>query len=224
VSESDLVAEQFEDAEQQLETATLGMWAFLATEVLFFGVMFVAYAALRLRWPQQFAEGSRDLKLWLGGINTAVLLTSSLLVAIAVHAIRVGQNRLVVWLLIATIILGFGFLAIKGTEYHLESKEHLVPGVNFSPSPEMEKLPPDKRTPRPDQEKLFMLFYFVMTGFHALHVTVGLGVLAVMAVLAKRGLINAEYPNPLQISALYWHFVDIVWIFLYPALYLLKLG
>ena len=223
--ESDIVAEQFEDAEQQLEASMLGMWTFLATEILFFGVLFVSFELLRLRWHEAFAQGSRELLLWAGGINTAVLLTSSLLVALMVRAAKLGNNKQVIWLLLGAIVLGVAFLGIKATEYYVEAQEHLVPGINFSTIPPHEAhLPPEQQHPRPDPQRLFMLFYFIMTGFHALHMIAGIGVLSVMAVLTWRGHFSPEYHNPLEISGLYWHFVDVVWIFLYPCLYLLKWG
>ena len=222
--DSPLVAEQFEDAEQQLETSNMGMWTFLSTEILFFGGMFFCYFIYRMRWPDAFARGSRDLQMVLGGVNTLVLLTSSLLMALAIHAAKHGNNKHVVWLLLGTIGLCCGFLGIKGTEYCLEAKDQLVPGIQFSAvPPHPEDKSPEERAPRPDQERLFMLFYFIMTGFHALHMIIGIGVLSVMVVLTRRGMFSANYHNPLEIAGLYWHFVDVVWIFIYPCLYLLKI-
>ena len=217
------VAQQFEDMEQQTHSATLGMWAFLATEVLFFGVLFTAYTVCRTRWQAQFLEGSRDLKLWLGGVNTAVLLTSSLFMALAVRAAAAGNNRRLIANLLITAVLGVAFLGFKATEYTIEAHEHLVPGINFTtvPPDEADK-PPAEQHQRPEQEKLFMIFYFIMTGFHALHMIVGISVMAVLIVLAYRRHFSAEYHSPVEVAGLYWHFVDIVWVFLYPALYLLR--
>lgn len=225
MSRSAYVHEQFEDLEQQTHSATLGMWTFLATEVLFFGVLFTAYTMYRIRWPDAFRRGSEDLKLWIGGANTAVLLTSSLFMALAVRAAAMGANRWVILHLCLTIVLGVTFLGLKGTEYYLEAKEHLVPGVNFTTvAPDEANKPPSEQHPRPVQQRLFMQFYFIMTGLHAIHMIVGISLLTVLAVLTKRGHYNTEYHNPIEMAGLYWHFVDVVWVFLYPALYLLRQG
>ena len=217
--------QQFEDFEQQTFSATLGMWTFLATEVLFFGVLFTAYAMYRTRWPEAFREGSVNLKVFLGGSNTLVLLTSSLFVALAARAAKLGQRKPLLIFLCLTWFLGWAFLGIKATEYTIETEEHLVPGINFTTiSPEEAKLPPAQQHPRPDQMRLFMLFYFIMTGFHALHMIVGIGLFSVLIYLTWRGRFSAEYNNPIEIGALYWHFVDLVWVFLYASLYLLRQG
>ncbi len=219
------LGEQFEDAEQQRQAASLGMWAFLSTEVLFFGALFAAYFVYRVRYPEAFRHGSQDMKLWLGGINTAVLLTSSLTMAMVVHAASRGDNRRIQLYLIATMILGVAFLGIKATEYTMEVREHLVPGVNFTtiPPDEVSK-PASQQHPRPEQQRLFMIFYFIMTGLHAIHMIVGISVLATLYVLTRRGWFSAHYHNPIENAGLYWHFVDIVWVFLYPCLYLLRQG
>jgi cytochrome c oxidase subunit 3 len=216
VFESDeFPAEQFADPHQQEVTATLGMWTFLATEVLFFGGMFLAFYVYRLRWPQSFAFGATELKWYLGGINTAVLLGSSFCMAMAVQAGRAGDARRIIRWLVLTAVLGVVFLGIKGTEYAIEYHDHLVPVLNYSSvSPEGEA--------RPAEVPLFMTFYFVMTGFHALHMIIGLGVLGTLMWMARRGKFDAAYHNPVEIGGLYWHFVDMVWVFLYPTLYLLR--
>lgn len=225
MSKAAFVEQQFEDMEQQTHAATLGMWVFLATEVLFFGVLFTSYTVCRTRWPDAFRHGSQDLKLWIGGINTAVLLTSSFFMALAVRSAALGNNRHVVVFLGITILFGLAFLGLKGVEYTLEAEEHLVPGINFTTIPPDEvNLPADQQHPRPEQERLFMIFYFIMTCFHALHMIVGVSVLGTLAVLTRRGHFSAAYHNPIEIAGLYWHFVDIVWVFLYPALYLLRQG
>jgi cytochrome c oxidase subunit 3 len=208
-------AEQFEDTQQQSLAATLGMWTFLATEVLFFGVLFTGFYMYRMRWPDAFADGAKDLKWYLGGINTAVLLGSSYFVALAVEAARSGDRRRIVRNLLIAIALGVIFIGIKFTEYGIEYHDHLVPSLNFSSvSPEGQ--------PRATQEQIFMTYYFVMTGFHALHMIVGLCVLAVIAFFARRGKFSAAYHNPVEIAGLYWHFVDLVWVFVFPTLYLLR--
>jgi cytochrome c oxidase subunit 3 len=215
--------QQFEDMEQQTHTATLGMWVFLATEVLFFGALFTSYIVCRTRWPLAFRDGSRDLELWIGGANTAVLLTSSLFMAIAVRAAAMGNNPAVVKFLWITIVFGLAFLGLKAIEYTIETHEHLIPVINFTTiPPDQTNLPFSQQHPRPQQERLFMCFYFIMTGFHALHMIVGVGVLLTLVVLTRHGHFSAEYHNPIEIAGLYWHFVDIVWVFLYPALYLLR--
>jgi cytochrome c oxidase subunit III len=210
-------AEQFRDTEQQFVAATLGMWTFLATEVLFFGVLFLSFYVYRLRWTDAFAHGARDLKWYLGCLNTAILLGSSYAMALAVHAARNGQNRKLMHRLLLTIALGVVFIGIKFTEYGIEYHEQLVPRLNYSDiSPTGE--------PRPMQVHLFMTFYFVMTAFHALHMIAGLTVLSVLAIFARRGKFSAAYHNPVELAGLYWHFVDMVWVFLFPTLYLLRHG
>ncbi|HWB54427.1 MAG TPA: cytochrome c oxidase subunit 3, partial [Tepidisphaeraceae bacterium] len=155
------VEQQFEDIEQQTHTATLGMWTFLATEILFFGVLFVSYMVCRTRWPVAFMHGSRDLFLWIGGVNTAILLTSSFFMALAVRAASLGNTRHIIIFLCITIFFGLSFLGMKGFEYAKDAHELLVPGINFSTiPPEDQGKPPAEQHPRPKQEQLFMLFYF----------------------------------------------------------------
>jgi cytochrome c oxidase subunit 3 len=203
------VAEQFDDMPQQQEAATLGMWTFLATEILFFGVLFMSYIAFRYSYPREFAEASRHTIVLFGTVNTAVLLTSSLTMALAVHAAQEGRNKALFRYLLLTIFLALCFLGVKGLEYHEDLKEQLWPGRHF-------------KAELPAQAQIFWFLYWVMTGFHALHVTVGVGVLSVIAWMAWRQKFSPAYYNPVDISALYWHFVDIVWIWLYPLLYLIN--
>ena len=209
-----IVAEQFDDGSfdetgQQREAATLGMWTFLATEVLFFGVLFMSYLAYRVVYPETFAEASHHTYVMLGGINTAVLLTSSLTMALAVGAAQAGRRKALVGWLIVTALIGTVFLGIKGYEYFREYQDHLVPAVNFSFD-----------GPHPAQVEIFYYLYFVMTGLHAIHLTIGIGVVSVMAFLASRGHFSSEYHSPVENTGLYWHFVDIVWVFLFPIIYL----
>jgi cytochrome c oxidase subunit III len=203
------VAHQFDDAEQQRLASELGMWVFLATEVMFFGAMILAYTVYRFEYPAPFAHASQHLDAIVGGINTAVLLGSSFTVALAVHAVRVGARRLLLGALGATIVLGTVFLAIKGYEWHHHYREGLVPGVRFL-----------ETGPEAPAIGLFFWLYFAMTGVHALHLTIGIGVMTVIALLVWRGHFSPAYHNPVEIAGLYWHFVDIVWIFLLPLLYL----
>ena len=202
------LAEHFEEMPQQKEAATLGMWAFLATEVLFFGVMFMGYITYRHEYPGAFAAASRHTLLALGTLNTALLLTSSLSVALAIHAVRSDQPRNGVRFLFITVSLGLAFLIVKGFEYRSDLHEHLWPGKDF-------------RSDLPPQAQIFWFLYWVMTGVHALHVTVGLGLLSVVMFLTHRRRFSGAYYTPVEMAGLYWHFVDIVWIFLYPLLYLI---
>jgi cytochrome c oxidase subunit 3 len=206
-----ILAHQFDDLEQQLEADRLGMWAFLATEVMFFGGLFVCFTVYRTTYPRGFAEGARHLKLWLGAVNTAVLLSSSLTVVLAVHSARHGRRKLIGGLCLATILLGAVFLSIKATEYLLEYREGLVPLFNFT-----------YQGPLAREVNLFLRFYFIMTAIHALHMIIGIGVFSILAFRALKGRYTPEYHNPVEVAGLYWHFVDLVWIFLFPVLYLLQ--
>jgi cytochrome c oxidase subunit III len=204
------VAHHFADLEQQQEANLLGMWTFLATEVLFFGGLFAAYLIFRTLYPAAFVEGSHHLDVVLGTINTAILLTSSLTIVLAVRDVQGGEQRRAALLLIATLALGVVFLGIKGYEYYHKFEEGLIPGVNFA-----------LETANAGPVILFFFLYFVMTGLHAIHMIIGIGVLAYMAWQTRRGAYQADY-MPVEMLALYWHFVDIVWIFLFPLLYLVS--
>ncbi len=171
--------------------------------------------------PEAFAAASRQLNVVLGSINTAVLLSSSLTVALAVRAGQTGDRRQQVRYLLLTMLLGVAFLAIKGVEYSEEFEKHLVPGLHFST--QALRLPTGVSELVVRRAELFFVFYFFMTGLHAFHMIVGLGVFAVIAVMAARGRFTPEYHTPLELAGLYWHFVDIVWVFLYPLLYLIDL-
>ena len=205
------LAHQFDDLEQQREAATLGMWVFLVTEVLFFGGLFAAYSVYRSWYPDAFAAASHELVVWAGTTNTAVLITSSLTMALAVHAAQTGERRLLIVFLMLTLLLGAAFLVIKAFEYYTEFAEHHVPGFDFQFEPEHFR-----------HAQIFFSLYFVMTGLHALHMIIGLGIMAVLATLTWRGRFSPEYHSPIEIGGLYWHFVDIVWIFLFPMLYLIN--
>ncbi|MEX0938560.1 MAG: cytochrome c oxidase subunit 3 family protein [Pirellulales bacterium] len=208
------VAHHFDDATQQAHSATLGMWLFLATEVLFFGGMFLGYAQYRYLYPHAFAEGSHHLDVVLGTINTGILLASSLSVAMAIHGAQLGHRKTLIRLLVVTIVLGIAFLGIKAYEYWHKYQEHLVPGRRFDPH-----VPAGEAAPPPEME-LFFSFYFTMTAVHALHMVIGIGVMIALVVMASRHRFSAEYYTPVEMSGLYWHFVDIVWVFLFPLLYL----
>jgi len=209
------VAEQFDDLEQQHEAATLGMWAFLATEVLFFGALFTGYTVYRFTYAHSWVDASRHLKESLGGINTLVLLTSSLTMALAVREAQLMDRKRTIRFLLMTIGLGVLFLGIKLTEYKTEWREGLVPRYHFN----YVSTDPAVETPKVE---LFMTFYFIMTMLHATHMIIGLGVLATLCVLLRRGHLDLTVPNFIEMTGLYWHFVDIVWIFLFPLLYLVR--
>ena len=205
------LAHHFDDLAQQKEAATLGMWVFLVTEVLFFGGLFAAYSIYRSWYPDAFAAASHSLDITFGAVNTAVLITSSLTMALAVRASQTGERTLVLLFLAATMALGMVFLGIKAVEYAAKFTEHHVPGPAFHFEEEALS----------SNAQLFFSLYFVMTGLHALHMIVGLGIMTWMLVWAWNGTITKEYASPIEISGLYWHFVDIVWIFLFPLLYLI---
>jgi cytochrome c oxidase subunit 3 len=215
------VAHQFESMEQQRSTASLGMWTFLATEVMFFGGLFAGYCVYRFTSPAAFALASRHLSPTLGSINTAVLLTSSLAVALAVRAGQTGDRKWQVRYLLLTIVLGLAFLGIKAVEYRMEFRENLVPFWNFSA--QALHPPADASRRLIGQAEMFFVFYFFMTGLHAVHMIIGIGVFAAITVMAQRGRFTPQYHTPLELAGLYWHFVDIVWVFLYPLLYLVDL-
>jgi cytochrome c oxidase subunit III len=204
------LAHHFDSLAQQSEASTLGMWVFLATEVLFFGGLFATYAIYRNWYPDAFAAASHELDVTLGTINTAVLIASSLTMALAVHAAQLGQRRPLMLFLVVTMILGAAFLGIKSIEYYHKFVEHHVPGPSF----EFEKA-------HMRHAQIFFSLYFVMTGLHALHMIIGIGIMLVMLWWSWRGTITSDYYSPIEISGLYWHFVDIVWIFLFPLLYLI---
>lgn len=206
-----LVAEQFDDREQQHEAASFGMWIFLATEVMFFGGLFASYTIFRNSYYSAFAAGSHHLVVKFGATNTAVLILSSLTMALAVHAAQTGKRRALVGFLVATLVLGLTFLGIKWFfEWTPDYQEGWAPGLNWTVA-----------GAESGHIELFMFFYFMMTGVHALHMIVGIGMLTVLIALASRGHFPPERPNAVEMAGLYWHFVDIIWIFLFPLLYLI---
>lgn len=212
-----VVAHQFDDIEQQREAESLGMWVFLATEVLIFGALFAGYAAYRAWYTHDFEAASGKLNILIGGINTVVLLTSSLTMALSVHAAHVGRQKALVWCLVLTAVLGTGFMAFKAIEYYTDYRDGLMPPAAFNPD-EWRTLP---EPADPDHVRLFLVFYYVMTGLHAVHLTVGIGIMVWLIVLARRGNFGPDHYSPVEVAGLYWHFVDVVWIFLLPLLYLI---
>jgi cytochrome c oxidase subunit III len=199
----------FQTLDQQHEAATLGMWVFLVTEVMFFGGLLMAYLLYRIWYPEAWAEGSLDLDIRLGGFNTVVLIASSLTMAFAVRASQTGAQKATVRLLVLTMILGLTFLVVKAFEYEHKWELNHIPGANF--------IYPGPHAP---QVEIFMSLYFALTGLHALHMVIGVGLLSVITWMAHRRRFSPEWYTPVEISGLYWHFVDIVWIFLFPLLYL----
>jgi cytochrome c oxidase subunit 3 len=204
------VAHQFEDAEQQRETVNLGMWSFLITEIMMFGALFTAYFYYRQLYPEAWMDGSNHLNYILGAINTAVLICSSLTMALAVHAAQQGKKGKTIIFLLGTMALGTTFLGVKVIEYSDKWTHHLIPGHGFI-----------FEGPFANQVELFYVFYFTMTGLHALHMIVGLGILSWLVYMAYKGKFTKEYNAPVEMTGLYWHFVDIVWIYLFPFLYLI---
>jgi cytochrome c oxidase subunit 3 len=202
---------QYATLEQQGETAQLGIWVFIATETIFLGALIFAYFVYRISYPEQFAETGKDAIFWAGSINLFLLLTSSLTMVLAINAVAQGRLREGKWLLLATALLGITFLCIKGYEYYLDyAKSHVVPGVHFEIKPESAPV-----------GVLFWTFYYCGTGLHATHLTIGIGLIFYMLWRLHRGGITPAYYAPLEVVGLYWSFVDAVWIFLYPSIYLL---
>jgi cytochrome c oxidase subunit III len=219
VEHQEALHHQFVDAEQQRNAASLGMWLFLGTEVMFFGGMFCAYLIYRLWYFPEFAAGSRSLDIWLGTVNTAVLICSSLTVALGVRAAQMGKRRLLVVLLLLTLVFGLGFLGIKGVEWHDKFVEHHVPGISFSADDLIEHYP-DLHID-PSRTQIYFSLYFAMTGLHALHMIIGVGIFCYLTYYAWKGRYTPKYHTPVEIGGLYWHFVDLIWIYLFPLLYLI---
>jgi cytochrome c oxidase subunit III len=194
-----------------LELNVLGMWLFLASEVMFFGGLFTGYIVYRFLYPEAFAEASRHLDIFLGAVNTVILLTSSLTMALAVNAIQRGNRRLLMVFLVATMLLGTVFLGIKGWEYVHKFEEGLYPGGVFVfPGPYAR------------EARLFFSLYFSMTGLHAIHMIGGILFMGLLVILAWRGKFSQHRYDTIELTGLYWHFVDIIWIFLFPLLYLIE--
>ena len=216
----------FESVEQQREASAFGMWLFLLTEIMFFGGMFTAYLIYRNWYYPAFVAGSNTLNVWYGTINTAVLICSSFTMAMGVWCAEVRRKSGLVLFLVLTILLGLVFLGIKYVEYSEKFELHHVPGANFS----IEKFvhPDDPaKTPAlaPDmaaKTQVYFSLYFAMTGMHALHMIIGISVLLFLVYRARQGAYTNGYVQPIEYFGLYWHFVDIVWIFLFPLLYLIN--
>jgi cytochrome c oxidase subunit III len=240
---------QFETLEQQKETSTLGMWIFLMTEVLFFGGLFMTYTINRHAYGAAFGFGGNTLDLKLGGMNTVILILSSLTMAMSVWAAQVGKKKQITGFLIATLILGSAFLGVKAIEYKQKYDHHLIPGHSFDIgfcarsaeacglsekdlATEREELEravavEDKNDPGNglanlnSHAQLYFSLYFGMTGLHALHMIIGAGLLVWLIIESFRERYGPGYNTPVEVTGLYWHFVDIVWIYLFPLLYLI---
>jgi cytochrome c oxidase subunit 3 len=212
------LAHHFVSMEQQKEAGMVGMWLFLLTEVMFFGGLFLAYTIYRTIYPEGFLYGSHLLNVPLGGTNTVVLIVSSLTMAMAVYYSQKGEKKKLVGFLTVTLVLGLAFLVIKYFEYASKIHDNLFPAVGlYAPAPDgPHGVPLELQQP----VRVFLWIYFMMTGLHALHMIVGAGILITLILMARKGKFTKNYNSPVEISGLYWHFVDIVWIFLFPLLYL----
>jgi cytochrome c oxidase subunit 3 len=208
------VAHQFHDIEQQREAASFGMWVFLSTEILIFGALFTGYAAYRVSYSHDFEAVSGKLNILVGGINTVVLLTSSLTMVLSVYAAHADRQRMLIWCLLLTALLGTTFMVFKAIEYYADYRDNLMPGAAFDANEWY-------GVANPERVKLFLAFYYIMTGLHAVHLTIGIGIMAWLIVLAAKGRFGPARYDPIEVSGLYWHFVDVVWIFLLPLLYLI---
>jgi cytochrome c oxidase subunit III len=218
----------FETEEQQREAGSFGMWLFLLTEIMFFGGLFFAYLLYRNWYYDAFVPASNYLSVTLGGINTAILITSGFFMALAVWAAEVRKKQFLVIALILTTLFGLAFIGVKYVEWHDEWVHHHVPGAAFDISefvnPSAHGITDQKAIP-PDMAQhcqIFFFLYFAMTGMHALHMIIGIGLLVWLILRAQRGDFTAGYVAPIENFGLYWHFVDIVWLFLFPLLYLIN--
>ena len=200
---------QYATLAQQRETAQLGMWGFIATETLFFGALIFTYFIYRNAYPHDFALAGKDAVLWCGSVNIGLLLTSSLTMVLAIDAAAEGRRHSLVFWLVATVFLGVAFICIKGFEWYLDYQDHVVPAVNFVFKPG-----------EGPAAELFWVFYFIATPLHALHLSIGIGLVLYMLARVRRGELTPAYYAPLEVVGLYWSFVDTVWVFLYPAIYL----
>ncbi|HKD14921.1 MAG TPA: cytochrome c oxidase subunit 3 family protein [Candidatus Angelobacter sp.] len=230
---------QFDSMEQQREASTFGMWVFLLTEIMMFGGLFAAYLIYRIKYYDAFVAGSSSIDVTWGFINTLVLIGSSLTMALAVSAAQRAWRRGAQIFIVLTMILGSVFLGVKAIEYHQKYVEHHIPGGVFGAFDAVSDYPgedhniywdlvnKEHRTPEAakqiaDQTQIFFCFYFAMTGLHALHMIIGLILMTWLLVQVQRLNIGPEYYTPVELSGLYWHFVDIVWIYLFPLLYLIN--
>jgi cytochrome c oxidase subunit 3 len=239
----------FDDVGQQHESSMLGMWAFLATEVMFFGGLFAAYAIYRSRWPDAFGAASRMLNIPLGAVNTGILLVSSLTMAMAVRASQLGDRKAIVRNLLLTMLFGTAFLGVKAVEWTADYEEHLIPsirwdwdhakaehakkhGAEHQPAAEARAEVTEGSPERNDMRveplsesqraEMFFVLYFFMTGLHAIHLIIGVVLVGIIAYLTHTRWLTGAGATQIEVTGLYWHFIDIVWVFLYPLLYLIE--
>jgi cytochrome c oxidase subunit 3 len=205
---------QFDTEAQQKDASTLGMWIFLITEIMFFGGMFAVYTVYRSWYPDVFAIASSSLNEIIGALNTGVLLLSSFTMVMAVRAGQLGQQKAIVMFLILTLLFGGIFLGVKAYEWNQKFEEHHIPGQAAFHLDGV--LPEDQ-----GHAQLFFSIYFAMTGLHALHMVIGVGILLTLIVQTRKGRYSASYYTPVDVAGLYWHFVDVIWIFLFPLFYLI---
>ena len=203
---------QYANLEQQGDTAELGMWAFLVNETIFFGALIFTYFLYRWSYPHEIEVAAKDAVLWCGSVNFVLLLTSSLTMVLAVNAAGQGERRAMVHWLVATAALGFIFLGVKGFEYHLDFDDKVVPVIDYLAKPGEGRF-----------GEMFWIFYWIATGLHAIHLTIGIGLVLYMLLWRiRRGEITPTYYAPLEVVGIYWSFVDTVWLFLYPCIYLVR--
>jgi cytochrome c oxidase subunit III len=200
---------QYATLAQQGETAQFGMWVFIATETLFFGALIFTYFVYRNAYPEELAHAGKDAVLWCGSVNIGILLTSSLTMVLSINAAAEGRRRDLRFWLLATAFLGIAFICVKGYEWYSDYNDQVVPAVNFLMKPG-----------EAPAGELFWVFYFIATGLHALHLSIGISLLGYMLLRVRRGDLTPAYYAPLEVVGLYWSFVDTVWIFLFPAIYL----
>jgi cytochrome c oxidase subunit 3 len=213
-----LLQEQFESLEHQHQTALVSMWIFLVTELMLFGSLFVSLSVYRYYYPEASSTASHKLNWIIGSMNGCVLIVSSMFMGLAVHEAKLGRSKRIALFLMCTACFGILFDCLKGLEYYTDWRDQLIPGWKFDESEWI-----TKEHLRPDQVpyvKLWLIFYWIMTGLHAVHLTIGILLVSGLAVLAFKGVFSAVYHSPVEVIGLYWHFVDIVWIFLLPMLYL----
>jgi len=204
------LAHHFESLEKQAHAARLGMWLFLATEVLLFTALFAAYAVYRYLFHQTFADASRHIETWIGLVNTIVLVTSSFTVALGVHRATRGDGKGTAFFFGLTVLLALVFLGFKAVEYSHHFQEGQLPGRYYAFEGVQAPGAP-----------IFFALYFLITGLHGIHVVIGMTVLSVVAVMSYRGRFTAEYHTPVELGGLYWHLVDLIWIFVFPLIYLI---
>ena len=220
--ESDrFLAHHFESHDQQLDATKLGMWLFLASEILFFGGLFVAYGILRHLHPDAFRDASSLLDVNLGTLNTVILLLSSLTMALAVRAAQLRSTKSLIINLVLTLVCASAFLVVKAVEYHHKIEDGYLWASRFEPLHHDDEAPKDESSMM-DRKATFFSVYYAMTGLHGLHIVAGMGAIGWLLVRSFQGDFSAGYFGPVEAVGLYWHLVDLVWIFLFPLLYLVN--